>query len=172
MAGKPSKPERELRRIQLNQHYGQHGTVTFSTLQALAANQVARASLTALCRSTTCASTTSSATSRTSSRYGPTSRLNLGARYTVFQLFHEAHGKANPFDFDTCGPQGFCGLGASFGQQNYGDFDPRVGLAWSPEQERKDDRSRRIRDVPRRRPAGRSESARQERSPLLLSEPR
>jgi hypothetical protein len=39
---------------------------------------------------------------------------------------------ANPFDFDTCGAQGFCGVGASFGQQNYGDIDPRVGLAWTP----------------------------------------
>ena len=102
----------------------------------------------------------------------PNFTLNLGARYTVFQLFHEAHGKANPFDFDTCGPQGFCGLGASFGQQNYGDFDPRVGLAWSPGQRRKDGRPRRIRDVPRRWPAGRSESSRQERSSLLLCDKR
>ena len=58
----------------------------------------------------------------------PNFTLNLGARYTFFQLFNEANGKANPFDFDTCGPQGFCGIGASFGQQNYGDFDPRLGL--------------------------------------------
>ncbi len=66
--------------------------------------------------------------------YKPLSNLtlNLGLRYTVFQLFNEAHGKANPFDFDTCGPEGFCGTGASFGQQNYGDVDPRVGLEWSP----------------------------------------
>ena len=67
----------------------------------------------------------------------PNFTLNLGVRYTVFQIFNEAHGKANPFDFDTCGAQGFCGVGASFGQQNYGDFDPRVGLAWSPEQDGK-----------------------------------
>ena len=53
-------------------------------------------------------------------------------RYTIFDLFNEAHGKANPFDFATCGPQGFCGVGASFGQQNYGDVDPRVAFAWSP----------------------------------------
>ena len=39
---------------------------------------------------------------------------------------------ANPFDFATCGPQGFCGVGASFGQQNYGDVDPRVAFAWTP----------------------------------------
>ena len=35
----------EIRRIQLNQHYGEHGKVTFSTVENLAANQVAKASL-------------------------------------------------------------------------------------------------------------------------------
>ncbi len=53
-------------------------------------------------------------------------------RYTIFDLFNEANGLANPFDFDTCGAQGYCGVGASFGQQNYGDVDPRVGFAWTP----------------------------------------
>ncbi len=67
----------------------------------------------------------------------PNLTLNLGVRYTVFQIFDEAHGKANPFDFETCGAQGFCGVGASFGQQNYGDIDPRVALAWSPERTEK-----------------------------------
>jgi hypothetical protein len=42
-------------------------------------------------------------------------------------------GRANPFDFATCGPQGFCGVGASFGQPNYGDIDPRIALAWAPD---------------------------------------
>jgi hypothetical protein len=58
--------------------------------------------------------------------------LNLGLRYTIFDLFDEANGKANPFDFDTCGAQGYCGVGSSFGQQNYGDVDPRVAFAWTP----------------------------------------
>jgi outer membrane receptor protein involved in Fe transport len=57
---------------------------------------------------------------------------NFGVRYTFFDLFREANGKSNPFDFATCGPQGFCGVGASFGQRNYGDIDPRLTLAWSP----------------------------------------
>ena len=54
--------------------------------------------------------------------------LNLGARYSFFNVFHD--GRANPFDFATCGPQGFCGVGASFGQPNYGDIDPRIAFAW------------------------------------------
>jgi hypothetical protein len=66
-------------------------------------------------------------------KFRPNLTLNLGARYTVFQIFNEAHGKANPFDFDTCGAQGFCGVGAGFGEQNYSDIDPRLGVAWSPD---------------------------------------
>ena len=41
----------------------------------------------------------------------PNLTLNLGVRYTFYNLFHEVHGKADPFDFATCGPQGFCGVG-------------------------------------------------------------
>jgi hypothetical protein len=127
----------ELRRVQLNQHYGQHGTVTFASLQALAANTVARASLTGALPVNDLRKYDIFGYIQDEFKVRPNLTLNLGARYTVFQLFHEAHGKANPFDFDTCGPQGFCGLGASFGHQNYGDFDPRLGIVWSPDQDRK-----------------------------------
>ncbi|HTZ59874.1 MAG TPA: TonB-dependent receptor [Acidobacteriaceae bacterium] len=127
----------EVRHIQLNQHYGEHGTVTFSTLQQLAANQVAKATLTGALPVNDLRKNWFVGYVQDEFKVRPNFTLNLGARYTVFQLFHEAHGKANPFDFDTCGPQGFCGVGASFGQQNYGDFDPRVAFAWSPVQGRK-----------------------------------
>jgi len=40
--------------------------------------------------------------------------LNLGVRYTIFGLFNERNGLAEPFDFDTCGPQGYCTVGAGF----------------------------------------------------------
>ena len=122
----------EVRHIQLNQHYGEHGTVTFATLQNLAANKVAKASLTGALPINDLRKNWIVGYVQDEFKLRPNFTLNLGARYTVFQLFNEAHGKANPFDFATCGPQGFCGVGASFGFQNYGDFDPRVGLAWSP----------------------------------------
>jgi hypothetical protein len=127
----------EVRRVQLNQHYGGHGIVTYSTLQQLAANKVAKASLSGALPINDLRKYDIIGYVQDEFKVRPNFTLNLGARYTVFQLFHEAHGKANPFDFDTCGPQGFCGVGASFGQQNYGDFDPRVGLVWSPVQDRK-----------------------------------
>jgi hypothetical protein len=127
----------EIRRIQMNQHYGEHGTVTFSSLNALAANQVKKASLTGALPVNDLRKNWFIGYVQDEFKVRPNFTLNLGTRYTVFQIFHEAHGKANPFDFDTCGPQGFCGVGASFGRQNYGDFDPRVALAWSPVQDRK-----------------------------------
>src|SRR5262249_36645805 len=67
-------------------------------------------------------------------KWRPNFTWNLGLRYSFFNIFHEAQGRANPFDFATCGPQGFCGVGASFGQPNYGDIDPRIAFAWAPTQ--------------------------------------
>ena len=122
----------EIRQIQLNQHYGQHGTVTFANLQALAANTVRKASLTGALPVNDLRKTDFIGYGQDEWKATPHLTLNLGLRYSVFDLFHEAHGKANPFDFGTCGPQGYCGIGASFGLQNYGDVDPRVGVIWAP----------------------------------------
>lgn len=56
--------------------------------------------------------------------------LNLGLRYQFFNVFHEADGRAIPFDFATCG--GFCPPGAQFSNPRTTDFDPRMALAWAP----------------------------------------
>ena len=122
----------EIRQIQVNQHSGQHGTVTFATLEQLAANKARRASLTGALPVNDLRKSWFIGYLQDEYKATPNLTLNLGVRYTVFDLFHEAHGRANPFDFGTCGAQGFCGVSASFGQQNYGDLDPRIGVAWSP----------------------------------------
>ncbi len=124
----------EIRHIQMNQNYGEHGKVTFSTLEQLAANNVNKATLTGALPINDLRKNWILGYVQDEFKMWPNFTLNLGVRYTVFQIFDEAHGKANPFDFDTCGPQGFCGVGASFGRQNYGDVDPRVGLSWLPVQ--------------------------------------
>ena len=122
----------EIRHIQLNQEYGEHGKVTFSTVEKLAANLVKSASLTGSLPVNHLRKNDIAGFAQDEFKLRPDLTLNLGARYTVFQIFNEANGLANPFDFDTCGAAGFCGVGASFGQQNYGDLDPRVGISWSP----------------------------------------
>jgi hypothetical protein len=124
----------EIRPVQLNQHYGEHGTVTFANIVNLGKNIVSKASLTGALPVNDLRKTDYYEYAQDEYKVRPNLTLNLGVRYSIFQLFSEAHGKANPFDFATCGAQGFCGVGASFGQQNYGDIDPRIGLAWSPAQ--------------------------------------
>ena len=122
----------EARYIQLNQEYGQHGKITFSTVENLAANLVKKASLTGALPINHLRKTDYFLYLQDDYKLRPGLLLNLGLRYTIFELFNEKNGLANPFDFETCGPQGFCGVGASFGQQNYGDIDPRVAFAWTP----------------------------------------
>ena len=65
-------------------------------------------------------------------KWKPNFNINIGVRYSFFNIFHEVLGRANPFDFATCGPQGYCGVGASFGRPNTFDIDPPIALAWSP----------------------------------------
>jgi hypothetical protein len=122
----------EVRRIQVNQESEVHGKITFSTVEDLAANVVNKASLSGALPVNHLRKNDYVGYAQDEYRWTPRFTLNLGVRYTIFDLFHEENGLASPFDFATCGPQGFCGVGASFGQQNYGDVDPRVGFAWTP----------------------------------------
>ncbi len=116
----------------MNQHYGEHGKLTFGTVETLADNSVTKASLTGALPINDLRKNDYFLYAQDEYKWRPNLFFNLGLRYTIFDLFTEAHGKADPFDFATCGPQGFCGVGASFGQQNYGDIDPRVHFAWTP----------------------------------------
>lgn len=122
----------EVRRIQLNQGNTEAGTISYASTAAFDANHVSTASLNGALPINGLRKTQFYGYVQDEIRWKPNFNVNLGARYTFFDLFHEVQGRANPFDFATCGPQGFCGVGASFGQPNYGDFDPRVAFAWSP----------------------------------------
>jgi len=122
----------EIRRIQLNQGNTENGTVSFASTAAFLANQVNTGSLNGTLPVNGLRKTQYYGYAQDEFRWTPNFTINLGVRYSFFNIFHEVQGRANPFDFATCGPQGFCGVGASFGQQNYGDIDPRIAFAWSP----------------------------------------
>lgn len=122
----------EIRRIQLNQGNTSSGTVTFASAAAFAADQVSSATLTGALPVNGLRKTQSLGYMQDEFKWLPNLTVNLGVRYSFFNIFHEVLGRANPFDFATCGPQGFCGVGASFGRPNYGDLDPRLALAWAP----------------------------------------
>ncbi len=123
----------EFRYIQMNQEYGEHGKLTFASVENLANDQVRKASLTGALPVNGLRKNDYFVYAQDEYKWKQNLTLNLGLRYTIFDLFDEKNGLAEPFDFDTCGSQGYCPVGSSFGQQNYGDIDPRVGLAWSPD---------------------------------------
>ena len=123
----------EIRRIQLNQGNTEAGTITYASTSAFDTNSVSSATLNGTLPVNGLRKTQFYGYVQDEFKWTPNFTVNLGARYSFFNIFHEVQGRANPFDFATCGPQGFCGVGASFGQPNYGDIDPRLAFAWAPE---------------------------------------
>jgi hypothetical protein len=122
----------EIRRIQMNQGNSAAGTIKYSSLDAFEANLVNTASLTGALPVNGLRKAQFFGYVQDEFKWRPNFTVNLGARYSFFNIFHEVLGRSNPFDFATCGPQGFCGVGASFGRPNYGDVDPRIAFAWAP----------------------------------------
>jgi hypothetical protein len=126
----------EVRRIQLDQGNAANGTVVYSSLSSpsssFLANSVSTATYNAALPVNGLRKTGVYSYAQDEWKLRPNFTLNLGVRYSFYNIFHEVHGKANPFDFATCGPAGFCGVGASFGNPNVLDVDPRISFAWSP----------------------------------------
>ena len=122
----------EIRRIQMNQGSSSYGTISYNSLTSFEANQSYKASITGEYPVNGLRKTQFFGYIQDEFKWRPTFTLNLGLRYSYFGVFHEVQGRGNPFDFVTCGPQGYCGVGASFGPPNYNDIDPRIAFAWAP----------------------------------------
>jgi hypothetical protein len=126
----------EVRRIQLDQGNTANGTVVYSSLNlptsSFHANSVSSATYNDPLPVNGLRKTEVYSYIQDEWKLRSNLTLNLGLRYTFYNIFHEVHGKAIPFDFATCGAVGYCGVGASFGNTNTLDVDPRVSFAWSP----------------------------------------
>jgi hypothetical protein len=122
----------EIRRVQLNQGNTSNGTVSYTSPANFLANKINSATYADPLPVNGLRKTEAYSYAQDEWKFRPNLTLNLGVRYTFFNLFHEVHGKAIPFDFATCGAKGFCGAGASFGNPNTLDIDPRISIAWSP----------------------------------------
>ena len=122
----------EVRRVEMNQGRTASGTVSFASLTAFAADQVNTAKYTQAEPINGLRKFVYFGYIQDEFKWRPDFTLNLGARYSFFNIFHEIYARPDPFDFSTCGAAGFCGVGASFGQPTYRDVDPRIALAWAP----------------------------------------
>ena len=122
----------EIRRIQMNQGSTSYGTISYNSLTNFENNEAYKASITGEYPINGLRKTQYYGYIQDEYKWRPNFTLNLGLRYSYFGVFHEVDGRGNPFDFETCGPQGYCGVGASFGPPNYHDFDPRISFAWAP----------------------------------------
>lgn len=122
----------EVRRIQLNQGNTANGSISFASQASFAANQVSSASYAAELPVNGLRKTEVYAFAQDEWKFRSNLTFNLGLRYTFFNRFHEVLDRAIPFDFATCGPQGFCGAGAEFSKPRLLDLDPRVSVAWAP----------------------------------------
>jgi len=122
----------EVRRIQLQQGNTASGSVSYSSLNGFAANQVNTAGFAAALPVNGLRKTEFYAYVQDELKLKPNLTLNLGVRYQLFDQFHEVLGRAVPFDFASCGAVGFCGAGSSFGRRNVGNVDPRIAVAWTP----------------------------------------
>jgi hypothetical protein len=122
----------EIRRIQMNQGKGPSGTISYASASALALNEVNTAKYTDAEPINGLRKFTYYGYLQDEFKWTPELTLNLGTRYSFFNIFHDVYGRPNPFDFATCGAGGYCGVGASFGWPTYRDFDPRIAIAYAP----------------------------------------
>lgn len=123
----------EIRRIQLNQGNTQNGSVSFASISAFALDQLNAASLASALPVNGLRKTEYYGFVQDEYKWKPNLTVNLGLRYEFYNRFHEVFGRAVPFDFATCGPQGFCPAGDEFSRPNVLDLDPRIAFVWAPQ---------------------------------------
>jgi Carboxypeptidase regulatory-like domain/TonB dependent receptor len=122
----------EVRRVQLNEGNSATTTLTYSSLADFQNNFLDGATVLGALPLKRLRKTQEFAFAQDEIKLKPNLTLNVGLRYQFFSVFHETHNLDLPFDFATCGSGGYCPATAPFYFPKYDDFDPRLGLAWSP----------------------------------------
>ena len=122
----------EVRRVQMNEGNSATTTLTYATVSNFQNNALDSAAVLATLPLKRMRKTQEFVYAQDEVKIKPNFTLNLGLRYQFFSVFHEADNRALPFDFLSCGPGGYCPAGAPFYYPKHDDFDPRLGLAWSP----------------------------------------
>jgi len=118
-----------VRRINMNQGNSQSGTLTYLSPANFLANSMDSATYTSLLPLKRLRKTQFYTYAEDEFRVSPKLVLNLGLRYSFFNVFHETNNRAIPFDLATCG--GYCAPGSAFTYPRHADFDPRLGIAWA-----------------------------------------
>lgn len=121
----------EIRRVEINEGNSFTGTLTYNSISDFETNTLDTAAYTALLPLKRMRKTSYYGYVQDEFKLRPNLTLTGGARYEFYNDFHEATGRAIPFDFLTCG--GFCLPNAPFLFPAKDNIDPRAGLAWAPE---------------------------------------
>ena len=122
----------EVRRVQVNEGNSATTTLTFASVANFQNNVLDSAAVLATLPLKRMRKTQEFAFVQDQFKLKPNLTLSLGLRYQFFSVFHESDNRALPFDFLTCGPAGYCPANAPFYFPKHNDFDPRLGVAWSP----------------------------------------
>jgi hypothetical protein len=121
----------EIRRAEINEGNSFLGTLTYNSVAAFESNTLNAATYTALLPLKRMRKTMYFGYVQDEFRLRPNLTINAGLRYEFYNDFHEATGRAIPFDFQTCG--GFCAPNAPFLFPAKNNIDPRIGIAWAPD---------------------------------------
>ena len=121
----------EIRRAEINEGNSFFGTLTYNSVAAFESNTLNAATYTALLPLKRMRKTMYFGYVQDEFRLRPNLTINAGLRYEFYNDFHEATGRAIPFDFQTCG--GFCAPNAAFLFPAKDNIDPRIGIAWAPD---------------------------------------